>query len=622
MKKVLIVIFSFFLFPLVTLAVNYDIKNYYIDATILDNGDMDVEELIVLKGNFNGYERDILYKNNDVSNYRNASDITNIEVYGKKIDNVSLNTFNEEFAKFNRVITGNVGESLKYEVNNLYDGYRIRMYYKTSGDKSAFLIKYKVKDIGVYHKDCVEFYWNFFGNQFEDKINDIKIRVNLPKNINKDEFHWWFHGDILGNSKLINDNTILGELNELESFSPVDFRLLLPNSYFIKDKFLKITDEEVIDNIIKEEDEIVRKDLETIKFNKIIYYTYLFLSIGFYVVLIVTWYIVYIKYDKERKAQFNLKYNREFIDDYNVEIIDYLMNKTITPNAMSASIMNLIYKKNISFEKIEGSKDDYLFKLLNKDNINETENILIDFLFTTVGNNDTFSTKDLKKYASGTNTCDTFMSSYTRWKNSVINDGKNQGFYDKLGSRFGFGLVILLLALFINITGTVIFNVRMFLIHTLIFASIIFIFYLATITRRSKKGVEHYAKWNAFKNFLNDFGTFEVKELPEIVLWERYLVYATIFGLADRVEKSMNVKIREIELLNDASYNINSFMYINHNIRLAHIINSSINNSYNSAVSTINRNNANASGGSFGGHGGGFSSGGGFGGGGGGGRGF
>ena len=32
-------------------------------------------------------------------------------------------------------------------------------------------------------------------------------------------------------------------------------------------------------------------------------------------------------------------------------------------------------------------------------------------------------------------------------------------------------------------------------------------------------------KWTAFKKFLNDFGSFDVKELPEIKLWERYLVF-------------------------------------------------------------------------------------------------
>ena len=73
---------------------------------------------------------------------------------------------------------------------------------------------------------------------------------------------------------------------------------------------------------------------------------------------------VYKKYDKERKPKFIGEYNREFIDDYNVEVIDYLMNNTITPNAMSASLMNLIYKKNVI---VHGVNSNLLFyKVWNK----------------------------------------------------------------------------------------------------------------------------------------------------------------------------------------------------------------------------------------------------------------
>ena len=56
----------------------------------------------------------------------------------------------------------------------------------------------------------------------------------------------------------------------------------------------------------------------------------------------------------EYESDFISDYYREFIEDYNVEVVDYIMNKNITPNAMTASIMNLIYKKNIKAEKMIG----------------------------------------------------------------------------------------------------------------------------------------------------------------------------------------------------------------------------------------------------------------------------
>ena len=109
-------------------------------------------------------------------------------------------------------------------------------------------------------------------------------------------------------------------------------------------------------------------------------------------------------------------------------------------------------------------------------------------------------------------------------------------------------------------------------------------------------------------------GNFSIKELPEIVLWERYLVYATIFGLADKVEKVMNVRIAEF-----SAANMNMDYYTVHyitNIHISNVITSSMHSAINTSQMTINRMNASSRMSSGSGFGGGFSSGGGFGGGG------
>ena len=620
MKKVLVAIICFLCIPVVTLAADYDIEHFYIDATLKDNGDMDVSELIILDGTFNGYERDIIYESS-YTNY-NASNIENLSVSANHVNKVSFETFYEYFDTFSQVTYANNGDMGKYILSSLTDGIRLRMYYSTDNESTAFLIKYTLKDVGILHSDVVEYYWNFIGNGFEDDIKDLQIRVNYPSKMNKDDFSWWFHGPLTGNSDIVIVNSaytsVLASVKKVSAYEAVDFRTIVPKDGFNELLFKKIDNEEVKTSIIEHEDEIVAKDLEKIKKNKTLFYTFEGLSVIYYVILIIVWIYVYKKYDKERTPKFNLEYNREFIDDYNVEVIDYLMNSNITPNAMSASIMNLIYKKNIKAEKILEEKDGYKFTLLNRDNLNETENYLVDFLFDRVGTNNEFTTSKLKKYAKSTQTCDNFMSSYTKWKNKVLEDGKNQGFYDNLSGKFVYGFIMLLVAFMIYFMGVVVFNVEFFLIHTLIFAAIIFIVYIGTIKRKSEKGIEDYTKWKAFKKFLNDFGTFDTKELPEIILWERYLVYATIFGLADKVEKAMNVKIKELDVSNMYG---NNYIFIN-NYDLTSSINHSINQAYQGAQSTITRESASASGGSFGGHGGGFSSGGGFGGGGGGGRGF
>jgi uncharacterized membrane protein len=143
--------------------------------------------------------------------------------------------------------------------------------------------------------------------------------------------------------------------------------------------------------------------------------------------------------------------------------------------------------------------------------------------------------------------------------------------------------------------------------------------YTFTFTKRSVKGSEHYYKWKAFKKFLKDFGRFDFKNLPEVSLWERYMVYATLFGLAKEVSKAMNVQIKELE--NNGLYTGNYYPTFT-DWYVYNSINDIFVNSVHENISTITSERANSVSSSGSGFGGGFSSGGGFGGGGGGGHGF
>ncbi len=638
MKKFLIFILVLF-FPCIVNAdeVNYDITNFLVESNILDNGDLHVKELIVLDGNFNGYERDILYANEILEEGEsfannilyNASDITNLTIKAKYVKDVSYETFKDnDFTTFTNTSTAQNGDKGKYITTHLTNGYRYRMYYKSNNNKVAFYLDYIIKDVVVLHNDVAELYWTFIPKGFENDLNNIEIKVYLPNADNTNNFYFWAHGNLNGDiTKLNNNSGVLASINSVFPGESVDLRLTFNKELINNLTTIKRSNTEALPKIMEVEKE--RADIAN-RLRKNLLFKYNFVKYGtitLYILILTLGIFIYFKYGKSPKSTYYSKYNREFIDDYNVEVIDYLMHKKITPNAMSASIMNLIYKKNIKateIKNLKSNKKEYEFTLENTDNLNESENILIEFLFDKVGNKEidnkkAFTTQDLKSYASGTKTCDTFLNSYTKWQNDVLNKGKNENFYEKSPKPPIIGIIITGLGLIISFLA---FNNGVNFIPTyfLIFAVIIFLIYTLNVDKKTIKGAEHYAKWQAFKNFLEDFGTFELKELPEIILWERYLVYATIFGIADKIEKSMNVKIKEMDINNLEYDYYPSYIYIN----IGSSINSSINNAISSAYQSqaANYQNSHSNMSSGGGFGGGFSSGGGFGGGGGGGRGF
>ena len=121
-------------------------------------------------------------------------------------------------------------------------------------------------------------------------------------------------------------------------------------------------------------------------------------------------------------------------------------------------------------------------------------------------------------------------------------------------------------------------------------------------SKRTKNGNELYLKWNALKNFMKDFGSFEEKELPEIGLWEKYLVYAHIFGIAEKLRKEMEVKIPNIE---NYSNGMSTYDYMIFN----NALNRSVATSVTAAITSANAKIAESTSSSGGGFGGGFSGG-------------
>ena len=83
----------------------------------------------------------------------------------------------------------------------------------------------------------------------------------------------------------------------------------------------------------------------------------------------------------------------------------------------------------------------------------------------------------------------------------------------------------------------------------------------------TQKGINEGEQWRAFKKYMEDFSYLNEREVPELVLWEKYLVFATAFGIADKVLKQLKVKYPELNnqdtisdmILFNAMYNSNGF---------------------------------------------------------------
>lgn len=639
MKKILVLIISLFSFISVNYAVsnvNYKIDDYIVDSRIDISGNMVVREVIKVKGSFNGYIRDLKYKNSNnkvfdksIDSFYGSSiyDASNIEVrkvgtinYDKELD---FNVFDQSVNEFTMNDSCTVNKGC-YEKSDITDGVSLKMYNETNNSSTYFYIEYLLGNVVVIHEDIAEVYFNFVGDMFDDDINKYKLRVVLPDKT-KELVRVWAHGPLNGNVSPIKDENgyYYGgylEINDLYSNTPVDMRLTFDKNLILVDHpYLKKSEVLALDKILEVENlraDKANKEREKAKF--FMYGSYALGSV--YLVLLVLLFVyIYIKYDKELKTNFDMEYNREFINDYDVTNIEYLFDKKITEKAFSTSILNLIYKKNIKIEQID--KKDYKLIKVNTDNVSESEEYLMKMIFDNIGNKEYVLLSQIKKYAKEVHgTTSEFLTSFTTWQNKVTSESIKNNFYESntkikvLGVLFSL-VGYLVFYVMVRFNGFNLFSIIIFI------CALVFMIYVLIFNKRTKRGAEDYQKWKAFKRFLEDFGRFDEKELPEIVLWERYLVYANIFGIADKVGKTMKIKFNEINTNNQYSNGDLLFDYMMWN-NFNHSINNTVRSSVSTARTVVNEAIAKSSSSSGGGFGGGFSSGGGFGGGGGGGRGF
>lgn len=613
MKKILLLILLL-LFPFITNA-----SSMYQEIDIQENGDLLVKESITIDGSYNGFELSIGYKYFDEYTLYSADSLEVIKV----CESSKTNPLTDIGSCFTEVSSASSGDSLVYthKKNTSKDIFRL---YNPSSRRKSFYIEYILKNVVVGHNDINELRLNMLDSSFSESLDKINIKVNLPKT--SSDLRAWAHGPLWGNITLDdNKNYVLFEIDEYNAYTAIDIRMTFDKDIVSTDKKSNINK---LDSIIEEETILANAANEeregTKKINKIKNISFYIISSIWLVVAIILFINFRKKHDKEYIGEFKEDYYRDFPSNHSPEIIEYLMNKKVSEVGFSASILNIIYKKGFLVEKRTTEKgiifkkevEDYELILNDKDlkeELTDLEKNIRTFLVISYGDSKGFYLSSLDEVGKSETKARAFINKFDYWKRETEKLAKKEEFFENTDSKKT-SLVLFSIIPFIMIPIYIEYNS---LVLLLAFIAVILIIYVITSNKRTKEGNELYLKWNALKKFLKDFGNFKEKELPEIALWEKYLVYAHVFGIAEELRRQMEIKVPNIE---NYSNGLSTYDYM----RLNHAINRSVTTNINTAIRSANAKIAESnvssgtgsgggfSGGSFGG---GFSSGGGSGGG-------
>ena len=540
MKKLLILLFFLFI-P--TVKADYQVTDYKIDMTVLENGDIEVIEVFKMDGEYNGFERIINYKNNYIGykgeklasvdgNLYNISAIQLNEVRAINYDDkLTLEELKENGDLFKKVDVATKGEHGVYTITKEENSEIFKIYNPSKMNKD-FYLSYTLKNVVINHNDVSEFALFLF-NQIEEEIKSLEITIHIPNNL--ELLKGYVHKN--GTVKIIDEETLQINVKDLKVNDNLDIRVVFDNNIIktnktttenvlekienlekkyeeevnvpIDDQYVKLQEEAyqlvgkveqtynrtdyenavIVISKLKEKDELkidllIRLMNVEPKIERKETITKVILSS---ILLIWSIGIIIIIYQLYKKNSKNINNKLELID------IGYIMRRKITNNDFAALLLSLNASKKITITKINGT---YKLKKNTKD-LSIIEQKLIKLIFEE--NEETTFTK-IKKRA--INNYDNFINNYSNLLNTTMNEISKKQYYENL-------LLIKIIGISYSILGIII---SIFLIgkdtyfsaYTTLIIAIITLIFLLLFYKRTPDGLKKYQELKILKNNINN----------------------------------------------------------------------------------------------------------------------
>ncbi len=426
-----------------------------------------------------------------------------------------------------------------FYIEEFPDKYRIHYFYNAYYEKKTFTFIFTAKEAVKVYEDYGEFYWKLQGSGWERPVGDFSAEIELVQPVPVDDFLVWAHGPLWGEIKKLNEQKILVKVLNVPSNTFVEARILIPSSYFV-DAIIK---KGVIkDKVLKEEGSLVRR-ANRIRF---ILKSLPFLSLLIFAVLLIIFFRVYSKYGLEFNIPKNFIYYREPPSKMTPAIVGSILSfNKFKPSFLQATILDLLRKGYIEMEEIpkKQRRNDYLLKLVNNHfgKLEDFEQLLLNRILFDKSPEVIISQLPKKMQSNKTHYKYVFDDFIKKINNEVI---KNKYFDTKsekiswviLGVGIFLMFITLPLAAILHPSFTILYISGVTYILGGIFA----------IPRRTTKGKEEFDKWLGFKSFLKDFSNLKEYGPKSIIIWEEYLVYATVFGVAKNVLKVLKITFPQI----------------------------------------------------------------------------
>ena len=585
-------------------ASNLYLNNLKFDAKILENGDMEVTET----WNIDIKNTNTLFKTfkTNKNKYEGIKDVKVKEI---------TNGIDKDFSKTSKLmyhVTKDYYYGLINNDNNFEIAWGVGL--DDGSDTRVYEISYLVEGAIGSYSDYNELYWQFVGEDFEIDAKNIIGTITMPTKVeNKDEIRVWGHTKGLNGEIHATDlDKIEFTINNFKQGTYVEIRTLFPK-YVLNNNITRTYDYPILDIVLKEE-KVWAEEANRLRDQKKLYEKGIYIAISVISILLLLNIIRKIRVIKNRKIvkpEEDVIYFREIPrKDASPGEAIYMLRKTKTDiqydigKIFSATLLKFALEKYIEIEvQNNGSKEEEIYiSLLNKDGLrnlkNKDEKTLGEFLISAFEKSKTtkITVKELESFikkASSVKLLNIQEDIKNDIKEKLIDikliDEKNKKLYEKETIEQVFYVIgtfivgVFIFVFTMDVLGKFLISlipIVMAIINIIVTGIALYKINVLTI-----EGVNEWAKWNGLKKYMEEFSLLNEKEVPQIAIWEEFLVYATAFGIADKVLKQLKIVYPDIE--NTVTFSTYPYMYLmihtDFSSSFSNAISSSMSSAYSSA---------------------------------------
>lgn len=422
-------------------------------------------------------------------------------------------------------------------------------------------ISYNMKHVITLFNDVGALQFKLWGEEWDVDIGELTATINLP---GKTGNSYYLNPQEFNVSSSLTNGKIEATTTSIPKGDFYELLVLMPLSDFNNATYAK--------HVNSDGKAMIEKNLND-SINSREMWNNIYLILGLLSLLSpISAIVVYLKYGREPKVNYNGIYERELPSDDPPAVVNAMLNNKIgnpDMHGFEATILNLIDKKVIDLETQNNEKSDTKELILKLDkskneNLSLNERTVVNTLyrFSTDG---ILNLSALNSQLSNKSDAEWFLEQFNAWqsniKNEYLSDNILSSYFNDSGSTImsiisvvGFIAAIIMIILGFNSTLSSGAYTLLGGIFLIIFSIITFVVPDDIFGQWTEKGRLFYLKWKNFKKFLNDNSLIKEHPPESIVVWNKYLIYGSALGVAENVYKSMKLQVPNIDERDDNLY--------------------------------------------------------------------